>query len=97
MKAPSETSYLSSFIPPLGPLWVLLMGLQRCIIYVTASDTSPLDQNLGPRHRISTSSLTRLYLSPSLPLSLSLNLSLCLSLFLSTNAQRCLEIKRHGQ
>lgn len=42
MKASSEnTSYLFSFIPPLGPLWVLLMDLQGFIIYVTASDTRP--------------------------------------------------------
>lgn len=45
MGANGETSYLPSFIRPLGPLWVLLMGLQRCIIYATASDTSVVDQN----------------------------------------------------
>lgn len=44
MEALSETSYLPGFIPPLGPLWVLLMGLQRFIIYVTPSDTRALDQ-----------------------------------------------------
>lgn len=70
MKAASETSYLSGFIPPLGPLWVLLMGLQRYIIYVTASDTSPLDQNLGARRRIPTSSSSHVCLSPSLAASL---------------------------
>lgn len=44
MEAVSETSYLHGFIPPLGPLWVLLMGLQRFIIYVTPPDTRALDQ-----------------------------------------------------
>lgn len=68
MKAPSETSYLSSFIPPLGPLWVLLMGLQRYIIYVTASDTSPLAQNPGPRRCTFTSSNSQVCLSPPQPM-----------------------------
>lgn len=49
MKAPSETSYLSSFIPPLGPLWVLLMGLPRYIIYAAASDTTLPDTNLAAK------------------------------------------------
>lgn len=45
IEASCKTSYLPSFIRPLDAVWLLLMALLRCIIYVTASDTSILDQN----------------------------------------------------
>ena len=52
MKASGKTSYLSSLIPPLGPRWLLLMALQRYIIYVSASDTAPPDHDPGPDCRV---------------------------------------------
>ena len=44
MDDPSQTSYLPSFMPPLGVVWKLLMGFVRYIIYINGFDASPLDQ-----------------------------------------------------
>ena len=46
-KPPAKLLIYPSSILPLGPLWVLLMSLRWYIIYVSASDTSPLDQISG--------------------------------------------------